>query len=788
MKNLYYSLLAAALAIAASAPADAQLVINELMQSNIDCIMDDIHEFPDSWVELHNTSSTAVNLNAYSIGTSEKAKKAWQLPDYMVPPQGYVVIYCDKAAQGRHTDFRLDSGKGACAYLFLNGEITDKVEDLKKQPAPNVAWGRKTEGSDEWGYQASATPGKANCGSLVKTLLPDPIFSQAGRVASDKFSLTISLPEDAPEGTVIRYTTNGTEPTASSAQVTGDIPINKTTTIRAVAMCDGYITPRSVAQSYIFFPREMTLPIVSMLGDSKYFNDSSNGIFAGNNYQQNWRRPVNLELFMEPGEASVINQLCETRVKGGATRNMPLKSLALYANKRFGTKRFTCEFFPEDAPGMEEWKSFELRNSGNDFDYLYFRDALIQRVMGRHVDLDWQPWQPAIFMLNGEYKGMLNIRPRSNEDFIYTFYDELEDIEMFENWEELKTGTGELLAEFKTFYGEHGHTLAEYEERMDVEEFLNLMIMNLFYDNKDFPANNIVMWRPQAEGSRWRWIAKDTDFGLGLYGRDHKYNTIAWVNDNNYDTQNFGWGNTWDGTRLFRRLMEIDEVKDMFLDRCAIYISDFMNERTTNATLDEMRALINYEYPNHRRLFNPWWPNYDQEVSHIKNWVRQRPAVFLKYVQEYYKVGNAVPMTVDKGRTDDIRLTANGIPVSGRDLDGYFYAGRTLRLTATPAVKGWKVRVTNGSSTTETHYDGSELSFTFPQATRVTITSEAGESGVDDLEGASNEFDFEAPFSVTDLTGCNRGTFSSISALGDALPAGVYILSQSGVSVRHIVK
>ena len=28
----------------------AQVVINELMQSNIDCIMDDLVEFPDSWV------------------------------------------------------------------------------------------------------------------------------------------------------------------------------------------------------------------------------------------------------------------------------------------------------------------------------------------------------------------------------------------------------------------------------------------------------------------------------------------------------------------------------------------------------------------------------------------------------------------------------------------------------------------------------------------------------------------------------------------------------------------
>lgn len=39
-------------------------------------------------------------------------------------------------------------------------------------------------------------------------------------------------------------------------------------------------------------------------------------------------------------------------------------------------------------------KSIEMRNSGNDFDYTYFRDALIQRVMRTNCDLDWQPWLP----------------------------------------------------------------------------------------------------------------------------------------------------------------------------------------------------------------------------------------------------------------------------------------------------------------------------------------------------------------------------------------------------------
>ena len=213
-----------------------------------------------------------------------------------------------------------------------------------------------------------------------------------------------------------------------------------------------------------------------------------------------------------------------------------------------------------------------MRNAGNDFEYLYLRDALIQRMMGRHADLDYQPYRPAIFMLNGEYKGMLNIRSRSNEDYIYTFYDGLEDIDLIENNWELKAGTVDSFNAFQSFIKGTDHTFAEYEQLMDIREYANLMAMNLFYDNKDFPGNNIVCWRPSAEGGRWRWIAKDTDFGLGLYGAPYNYKTFDWFYTPGYDSSH-DWANKPDHTRLFRRLMDIPEFKTLFADICAPYIS-----------------------------------------------------------------------------------------------------------------------------------------------------------------------------------------------------------------------
>lgn len=798
MRILPALLLSASVALV-SQQAKAELVINELMQSNIDCIMDDLNEFPDSWVELYNNGATAVNLSAYSLGDKPDAAKAYWLPATTVAARGRVLIYCDKEGSGYHAPFRLDSGKGAAVYLFKGTEVVDKVEGLKKQPAPNIAYGRVTDGADTWGYQATPTPRTSNCGKVCKDILGEPVFSQSGRVSSASFSLSLSLPADAPAGTVIRYTVDGTEPVATSPTYTYPISVNKTATVRAKLFCDGYLSPRSTTQSYIFLGRNMTMPVVSMVTDRDYFysrslgiyNEYNNGTVNNVSNRKDWRRPVNVEIFWEPGKGSVINQLCETRVKGGASRGEALKSLVVYANKRFGTKRLEYEFFPDDAPGKTDWKSIELRNAGNDFNYLYFRDALIQRNMGRNADLDWQPYQPAILMINGEYKGMLNIRTRTNEDYIYTMYDGEEDIDMIENWWELKEGTWDNFNAFTSFYSGHGQTIEEFERWMDTGEFANLMIMELFHNNLDFPGNNIVMWRPRAEDGRWRWVAKDTDFGLGLYNRPYNYKIFNWLHDNNFDSAN-AWANKPEHTRLFRRLMDVPEFRDMFIDRCAVYMGDFLNGRTLTNELDAMSSAIRSEFTHHCKLFTGWRPNYDEELRNAKNWATNRTTFFYSHLADFYKLGTPRTVRIDAGRIDKVTLTVNGIPLQGRSFDGKFFQGRTLTVEAKPAdetkvVKRWRVNM--GGNVQE--YQCEKLTVTIPAVSTVTIESLIDQSGIGDIIAdtpAADAIDPSAPADVYDLNG--RLVAREIVARNAAsvLPSGIYVMRQGGIAVKLVVR
>ena len=110
---------------------------------------------------------------------------------------------------------------------------------------------------------------------------------------------------------------------------------------------------------------------------------------------------------------------------------------------QYAVEQSLLALFPDQRPGITDFKSIALRNAGNDFDYLYLRDAIIQSNTAKHLDIDYQAWRPAIVYINGQYTGMLNIRERSNEDNIYTNYDGLEDLDMFENWGELKEGTSD---------------------------------------------------------------------------------------------------------------------------------------------------------------------------------------------------------------------------------------------------------------------------------------------------------------------------------------------------------
>ena len=145
MKKTLFSFLVCLPSLAAAA-TETSLCINEIMQSNIDCYMIN-HDFPDSWVELYNPTSSAISLNNYYIGSSNNVSTAFQITQKVsIAPMGHILIYCDKEANGLHTDFRLESTSAGSLYLFDDTKNLVATLSYPAMPDANIAYGRKSDG------------------------------------------------------------------------------------------------------------------------------------------------------------------------------------------------------------------------------------------------------------------------------------------------------------------------------------------------------------------------------------------------------------------------------------------------------------------------------------------------------------------------------------------------------------------------------------------------------------------------------------------------------------------
>jgi hypothetical protein len=737
MKHLFHYILVLTFCLSVQF-LQAKVWINEFMQSNIDLVRDDLQEFPDSWLELYNDSDEAVDIYNWYISDNKNYQKGWRITkSTIIPAQSYLLIYCDTSGKGIHTSFRIDSGKGGDIYVFdTSGDEIDKVTGIPKQPAPNIARGRTTDGSNTWAYFVKATPNAKNQGETAEVLFPDPVFSESGKVSKTALRISLSLPDNIKKGIAtsqIYYTTDGSEPSEKSKRYSEALNITKTTVVRAKIIASGGLTNRSLAQTYIIENRDFTLPVISLSLDPAFLWDDEFGIYtdgngkygiAGNcteqkvNWNNDWRRPMNFEYFPFQNASAALNQLGEMRIAGGCSRNNPQKPFIIYGNKRFGEKkRYDYPFFAEKP--NQEIKSFMIRNSGNDFWYTQFRDAACQLFMGGKVDLDYQAYQPASLFINGRYWGIQNLRERSDEDFVLANY-ATEDIDMIENWwGELKAGDN---AAWNMLMYELRKPLAERDmqwisDQIDINEYINYMILEIYAANTDFPGNNMVMWRKKEDSGQWRFIIKDLDHTLGIWDKVlPDFDAISYNTESNDESR-----------KLFNALLTMDSFQKEFYSRFAVYLGDILHYHSTSQVIDSIKQLIEPEMQYHLERWMPemWWRDmkswYD-EINKMSDWCLERNEYMYTHLKDYFELGDMTKLRIETDSedfSDHLNILFNGIKLQKPEFDGSYFQKESIELqleTENPAFWAWEVTATvDENTTTTTYFQPEGLSYLIPE-------------------------------------------------------------------------
>lgn len=675
-------------------PTKANVLINELMQSNFGGVIDYYNEYPDSWVELYNASDTDLDLKGWYIGEKNDINIAYKLPSSLkLAAKGYTLIYCDKEAFDQHTDFRLNSDKAGTVYLWdASGNLTDSLS-YPEMINPEISWGRLADLTDSLSHFRSPTPLNENGNDNTERILKKVDFSEKGGLKKSPFFLKLSMKGDLPSDAYILYTTNGSEPTATNGKkYTDSIYIYQNTCIRAKVFSDSALSKISKTETYIF--DQTAMPIVSIVCDKKYLYDSEIGIYTNGtyynshsdnppfltwlgteNYYYNWRRPANIEFYPNDASSDTLNQIGEIRVSGLTSRSLTNHhSLVMYANKRFGEKHFKGLLWPNLKPTVNKEKCIMVRSSGQDFYTYYFRDMFVQTAIGKyykHFDVDYQAQRNVLLYLNGKLEYIMHLQERSDENLIWANHNKIEEIEFLDsenmNIDSFNIDNHPNFKKLKDTYLSESSTYQQMAEMVDLNEFMNYTSTQSFFQNMDWPYTNTAMWFDKQGTKKWRWILKDLDISFNYAD----YNFYDRIHDASAENPQ-----TVEAFKIYNKLLSLDKFKQPYIDRTCVHAGSIFSSEQTLPMLDSMENEIMAE------LTTDDIDSYLWEMTDYHSWFENRPYYYYANLQSAFGLSDTTKLTIQITNHDSMTFFNNN-PLVLNYYKGQYYVGRDIYLTHT---------------------------------------------------------------------------------------------------------
>ncbi len=217
------------------------------------------------WIEIYNPGPEAVNLSRWYLTDEHDEPSKWPLPGVTIGHNNYLLIFASDIQMEDHptnypyfdgahyhTSFQLDGDGEYLAlvdpHLYVVHEYRSFEYKLGRFGYPrqqqDFSYGLY-EGNEQ--YFPNPTPGRANTQGYAQSS-GEPHFSRPGGTFVDSFQLTLTTP--AP-GAVIRYTTNGSVPTASSTRYIAPFTLNNSAEITARVFEPGKAPGPFISQTYL---------------------------------------------------------------------------------------------------------------------------------------------------------------------------------------------------------------------------------------------------------------------------------------------------------------------------------------------------------------------------------------------------------------------------------------------------------------------------------------------------------------------------------------------------------
>ena len=623
------------------------------------------------WIEIYNSSDTSVDISGWGLSDNQGRGRKWQFPYGTIIGAGeYKVILCDRdtaksSTAELHSSFKIGRTAGEIITLAdPTGKVLDKI--VLPEMKTDVSYGR-TLGIAGLFYYDTPTPFKAN-GTGFNGYTPMPSFTtEPGQYYTTQYVEIL-----VPVGTQVFYTTDGSVPTQASTPYNGErLELNNPcNVIRARAFSTGMTAPSDVLTGTYFVNAYHSLPIVSVVTDPDNLWNSEKGMlttgsvavkeagklpFKNTVYRRVKDAGIKYDCHVEMYDTSgnlLLSDGAEVGLMGDYSLDMPQKSFKFRAKSAYGSKTFEAKLFGDRD--YTEYKGFVLRNSGNDCMFTRLQDGFQSRLMDYcKTTIAHQAWQPYAVYLNGEYWGHMNLRERTDRYMIAQFeglsLEGADQMDLLQGNGSVKYGSNK---EFKAMIkkmkagnpAKNADDLQYILDNVDVDNLFEYMAFEMFFGNSDI--GNTRFYRLKTEGSKWRWVLYDVDYGL--YRSD--FNS-PW----SY-TKAKGMGEKYIDNTIFMKLLSVPEYKDRYL---TIY-GQIFQKLTSDKMIEILDKLVKIIEPEMRNHWSRWGPENDpmvisevpttadgayryweKRIDRLKNTCRKRPTLLWGYTQDAFNLTDA---------------------------------------------------------------------------------------------------------------------------------------------------
>ena len=581
-----------------------------------------------------------------------------------------------------------------------NAGIYDKAFILRLTAKEGYTIYYTTDGSDP---TKASNPGRmAYSSGIMLTNTSSRRKGKLTRLAADYALGSPSVSSQIGGHVIKAYATNGTDSTA--------------------VFTNTYFITDDLAQ-YGVSVMSISMSAEEVIGRNGFYN---NYLVIPGNLTSGRNRGVGIMEVFDPSGDRVGNSRVELAVSGNGSSGWSMKSLRIYIkgsnNQDAGLQSdLNYDIFGGEAKdtwgqAITSFSRLMLRNGGNDCGMTYIRDAFMQSTAAG-LNVDYMESASTLVFINGEFWGVYNLRERYSPEYVESHYGvDKDNVAIIENdYYQLVTYSN-ISADYVLSAGEEGdeipfnemvqymktHDLsnqADYEyvaSLMDIDSFIDMWVVRLYYVAIDWPQNNVKVWRnknpddPSGFDTKWHFVLLDLDMGLTFYDFTSEYDSLM--------------GAIGDGSvcgTMMGALLQNAGFKQQFIERYYSVVMNHLTPERLNVLFDEfyeerdpLVALqvgrwsnSSYEHTRGDFIESKW----RAECELIRSFIDNRRDYAVEQLLDYFRVPEkGLTQLVDQTvivsfRSDRVAVFVDGERMQNGDTISLGSENsRALRVVATP--------------------------------------------------------------------------------------------------------